>query len=118
MWLLSPSHQGADYVEFDVQLTSDLIPVVYHDFTVCTTLARVGRGVGGGGGCGHTPSLPLPLQRGFSSGELYLVYVKDLTLHQLHHLKLDHSSALSHTPSRDNTPYASGQSVLRHLSGE
>ena len=36
--------QGADYVEFDVQLTRDLIPVVYHDFTVCTTLARVGQG--------------------------------------------------------------------------
>ena len=33
---------GADYVEFDVQLTKDLVPVVYHDFTVCTTLARVG----------------------------------------------------------------------------
>ena len=38
--LLSPS-QGADYVEFDVQLTRDLVPVVYHDFFVCTTLARV-----------------------------------------------------------------------------
>ena len=37
---------GADYVEFDVQLTKDLVPVVYHDFAVCTTLARV--------------SLPLP----------------------------------------------------------
>ena len=34
--------QGADYVEFDVQLTRDLVPVVYHDFTVCTTLAKVG----------------------------------------------------------------------------
>ena len=33
---------GADYVEFDLQLTKDLVPVVYHDFTVCTTLARVG----------------------------------------------------------------------------
>ena len=29
-------------MEFDVQLTKDLVPVVYHDFTVCTTLARVG----------------------------------------------------------------------------
>lgn len=52
-------------------------------------------------------------QRGFKSGELYQVYVKDLTLRQLHHLKLDHSSALtSNTPSRDTTPYASGQYSL------
>ena len=27
---------GADCVEFDVQLTRDLVPVVYHDFRVCT----------------------------------------------------------------------------------
>ena len=25
---------GASYVEFDVQLTKDHVPVVYHDFTV------------------------------------------------------------------------------------
>jgi hypothetical protein len=76
---------GADYVEFDVQLTRDLVPVVYHDFTVCTTLAK----------------------RGFNSGELYQVFVKDLSLQQLHHLKLDHSSVLSNAPSKDTTPYAS-----------
>lgn len=28
---------GASYVEFDVQLTKDLVPVVYHDFTVAET---------------------------------------------------------------------------------
>lgn len=28
---------GAEYVEFDVQLTRDLVPVVYHDFTVTET---------------------------------------------------------------------------------
>ncbi|CEI98175.1 hypothetical protein RMCBS344292_12291 [Rhizopus microsporus] len=28
---------GAEYVEFDVQLTKDLVPVVYHDFTVTET---------------------------------------------------------------------------------
>jgi len=33
--------QGADYVEFDVHLSKDLIPVVYHDFNVCLTLKQV-----------------------------------------------------------------------------
>ncbi|KAJ3300308.1 Glycerophosphocholine phosphodiesterase [Borealophlyctis nickersoniae] len=28
---------GAEYVEFDVQLTKDLVPVLYHDFTVWET---------------------------------------------------------------------------------
>ncbi len=62
---------GADYVEFDVHLTRDLVPVVYHNFLVATTLAR----------------------EGFFSGELYAMEVKDLTLHQLQSLKLDSSHA-------------------------
>ena len=64
---------GADYVEFDVQLTKDLQLVVYHDFRVVTTLAK----------------------QGFFSGELYEMLVKDLTLSQLQSLKLEHSSVLS-----------------------
>ena len=93
-------------MEFDVQLTRDLVPVVYHDFTVCTTLAKVGQLVEKA----RLHSLSLcPLQRGFNSGELYQVFVKDLSLQQLHHLKLDHSSVLSNAPSKDTTPYASGE---------
>ncbi len=65
-------NHGADYVEFDVHLTRDHVPVVYHNFLVATTLAR----------------------EGFFSGELYAMEVKDLTLHQLQSLKLDHSSTL------------------------
>ena len=26
---------GADMIEFDVQLTKDMIPVIYHDFELC-----------------------------------------------------------------------------------
>ena len=66
---------GADYVEFDVQLTKDNIPIVYHDDTVCTTLAREGL-----------------------SWEHHEMSVKDLTLHQLHSLKLDHTSVLEKIP--------------------
>ena len=70
--LKEAGEHGADYVEFDVQLTKDLVPVVYHDFHVCTTLAKTG----------------------FSSGELYEMHVKELTLHQLHSLRLEHTSVL------------------------
>ena len=28
---------GADMVEFDVQLSKDKIPVIYHDFELCTS---------------------------------------------------------------------------------
>ena len=33
--------QGADLVEFDVQLTKDYIPVIYHDFKVLLTYRKV-----------------------------------------------------------------------------
>lgn len=28
---------GADMVEFDIQLSKDKVPVIYHDFELCTT---------------------------------------------------------------------------------
>ena len=32
--------QGADFVEFDVLLTKDHVPVIYHDFSICLSTAR------------------------------------------------------------------------------
>ncbi|CAF3787802.1 unnamed protein product [Rotaria sp. Silwood1] len=60
---------GFDFVEFDVQLSKDKIPVVYHDFQVAITLKRK-----------------------FQQGELFVVPVKDLTLPQLQSLKIYHAS--------------------------
>ncbi|KAF2855944.1 glycerophosphocholine phosphodiesteras-like protein Gde1 [Plenodomus tracheiphilus IPT5] len=34
---ISAANLGAEYVEFDVQLTKDLVPVIYHDFLVSET---------------------------------------------------------------------------------
>ncbi|ERF68305.1 hypothetical protein EPUS_02761 [Endocarpon pusillum Z07020] len=34
---ISAANLGASYVEFDVQLTKDLVPVIYHDFLVSET---------------------------------------------------------------------------------
>ncbi|CAF0779734.1 unnamed protein product [Adineta ricciae] len=60
---------GFDFVEFDVQLSKDKIPVVYHDFQVAITLKRKGH-----------------------EAELFVVPVKDLSLPQLQSLKIYHAS--------------------------
>ncbi len=86
-------NHGADYVEFDVHLTRDLVPVVYHNFLVATTLAR----------------------EGFFSGELYAMEVKELTLHQLQSLKLDHSSALQKKLGMCTTLQTTFKHIFVHL---
>ncbi|XP_055854725.1 glycerophosphocholine phosphodiesterase GPCPD1-like [Episyrphus balteatus] len=58
--------QGADIVEFDVQLTSDLIPIIYHDFFVYVCMNA------------KTPT---------SKEDLTQVLIKDLTYEQLKALK-------------------------------
>ena len=60
---------GFDFVEFDVQLSKDKVPVVYHDFQVAITLKRK-----------------------VHQNELFVVPVKDLTLPQLQSLKIHHAS--------------------------
>ncbi|UJR22800.1 hypothetical protein I4U23_025831 [Adineta vaga] len=60
---------GFDFVEFDVQLSKDKVPVVFHDFQVAITLKRK-----------------------VQQAELFVVPVKDLTLPQLQSLKIHHAS--------------------------
>ncbi|CAG9784509.1 unnamed protein product [Diatraea saccharalis] len=60
---------GADLLEFDVQLSKDMIPVIYHDFYVCMSMKRKKE-------VEFTEMLELP--------------VKDLTLEQLQKLKVYH----------------------------
>ncbi|XP_052128768.1 glycerophosphocholine phosphodiesterase GPCPD1 isoform X1 [Frankliniella occidentalis] len=57
---------GADFVEFDVQLSKDLIPVIYHDFHVYISMKR---------------------KNDSNDMELLELPVKELTLEQLHLLK-------------------------------
>lgn len=38
---ITAANLGASYVEFDVQLTKDLVPIIYHDFLVAETGADV-----------------------------------------------------------------------------
>ncbi|KAI1305356.1 Glycerophosphocholine phosphodiesterase GPCPD1 [Halotydeus destructor] len=58
---------GADMVELDVQLTKDLVPVIYHDYFI---------------------NIAMKKKRSAQDHEFLQIPVKDLTLSQLHALKL------------------------------
>jgi len=64
--LTQASRNAADFVEFDVQLTSDLVPIVYHNFSLCVQSA--------------------------TSGKIFKVLIKDLSLADLRRLKVVHVS--------------------------
>jgi len=38
--LKEAASHGADFVEFEVQLSKDLVPVIYHDFHVCISVKK------------------------------------------------------------------------------
>jgi len=59
---------GADMVEFDVHLSKDLVPVIYHNFDLTAAVVR----------------------KGDENGEKVLVRMpmRNLTLEQLQHLKV------------------------------
>lgn len=65
--LKTASYHGADMVEFDVQLSKDLVPVVYHDFYVSISLKR---------------------KKQIEAMDTLEIPVKELTLEQLHLLKV------------------------------
>ncbi|KAI4464164.1 glycerophosphoryl diester phosphodiesterase [Holotrichia oblita] len=58
---------GADYVEFDVQLSKDLVPVIYHDYHVCIAMKK---------------------KKTFTDSDMLELPIKELTLDQLRILKL------------------------------
>ncbi|XP_076872926.1 glycerophosphocholine phosphodiesterase GPCPD1 isoform X2 [Brachyhypopomus gauderio] len=70
---LSAANYGAAYVEFDVHLSKDLVPIVYHDLTCCISTKK---------------------KNDKDSMVLFEVPVKDLTFDQLQLLKLDHTTAM------------------------
>ncbi|KAK6032725.1 glycerophosphodiester phosphodiesterase family protein [Ostertagia ostertagi] len=70
--LSEAAKNGADYVEFDVQLTKDMQPVIYHDFHVLVEVA------------GRRRDLFQAKPRH------HQLAIKDLNLDQLHLLQLEH----------------------------
>ncbi|VDK53083.1 unnamed protein product [Anisakis simplex] len=77
--LNSAAKNGADYVEFDVQLTKDKIAVIFHDFHVLVNVAK-----------------RKPHHLGSESqNDYHELAVKDLKLKQLHLLHLEHYQAVN-----------------------
>lgn len=68
--LKNAANKGADFVEFDVQLTKDLIPIIYHDFLVSMATKS------------KTDLLA-------NDVEMVQIPVKDFTFEQLHKLKVN-----------------------------
>ncbi|XP_006626000.2 glycerophosphocholine phosphodiesterase GPCPD1 isoform X1 [Lepisosteus oculatus] len=77
----SAASHGAAYVEFDVHLSKDYIPVVYHDLTCCISMKK---------------------KNDKQSLELFEVPVKDLTFDQLQLLKLAHVTAMKVNDHKDS----------------
>ncbi|XP_043276191.1 glycerophosphocholine phosphodiesterase GPCPD1-like isoform X2 [Venturia canescens] len=99
--LKTASHHGADMVEFDVQLSKDMIPVIYHDFHVSISLKR---------------------KKQIDAMDMLEIPVKDLTLEQLHLLKVYHLAEAKEKNPRffdedleDHQPFPTLQTVLQEL---
>ncbi|XP_018422227.1 PREDICTED: glycerophosphocholine phosphodiesterase GPCPD1 [Nanorana parkeri] len=102
--LKSAASHGAAYVEFDVHLSKDHVPVIYHDLTCCLSMKKKANAM---------------------SLELFEIPVKELTYDQLQLLKLAHVTALKfqdHHDSvdeecsvSDNQPFPSLQTVLESV---
>ncbi|XP_043680401.1 glycerophosphocholine phosphodiesterase GPCPD1-like isoform X2 [Vespula pensylvanica] len=99
--LKTASYHGADMVEFDVQLSKDYIPVIYHDFYVSISIKR---------------------KKQIEAMDTLDIPVKDLTLEQLHLLKVYHVAEGRDKLPRffdedleDHQPFPTLQSVLLEL---
>ncbi|XP_054474315.1 glycerophosphocholine phosphodiesterase GPCPD1 isoform X2 [Anoplopoma fimbria] len=76
----SAAQHGAAYVEFDVHLSKDAVPIIYHDLTCCISTKK---------------------KNDNKSLELIEVPVKDLTFNQLQLLKLAHAAAIKENHDKD-----------------
>ncbi|XP_072218436.1 glycerophosphocholine phosphodiesterase GPCPD1 [Leuresthes tenuis] len=75
----SAANHGAAFVEFDVHLSKDAVPIVYHDLTCCISTKK----------------------KNDKNLELIEVPVKDLTFDQLQLLKLAHATAVTGSDHKD-----------------
>ncbi|KFD65463.1 hypothetical protein M514_03854 [Trichuris suis] len=89
---------GAEYVEFDVQLTKDEIPIVFHDFHVRLLAKRRRKGA-------SSPTIGPS-----SDWEMHTVMLNSLRLEELRSLKIEHAKSESNflrgysSVTNDNEP--------------
>ncbi|XP_038141948.1 glycerophosphocholine phosphodiesterase GPCPD1 isoform X2 [Cyprinodon tularosa] len=76
----SAAKHGVAFVEFDVHLSKDAVPIVYHDLTCCIATKK---------------------KKNDQTLELIEVPVKDLTFDQLQLLKLAHVTAMTGSDDKD-----------------
>ncbi|CAH1183717.1 unnamed protein product [Phaedon cochleariae] len=92
---------GADFVEFDVQLSKDLLPIIYHDFHVCISMKK---------------------KKELVDNDMLEIPLKELTLDQLRLLKVYHLSEGKSKNQRffdeeldDHQPFPTLQQCLEQL---
>uniref|UniRef100_A0A8C0UXC2 Glycerophosphocholine phosphodiesterase 1 n=1 Tax=Cyanistes caeruleus TaxID=156563 RepID=A0A8C0UXC2_CYACU len=96
--LRSAASHGAAYVEFDVHLSKDHVPIVYHDLTCCMAMKK------------KLDTEPL---------ELFEIAVKELTFDQLQLLKVSLPWLVQYTEENsafETQPFPSLQRVLESVS--
>uniref|UniRef100_A0A7E4VA64 GP-PDE domain-containing protein n=1 Tax=Panagrellus redivivus TaxID=6233 RepID=A0A7E4VA64_PANRE len=108
------ARNGADFVEFDVQLTKDQKVVIFHDFHVLVSVARRTM---------RDTRLPKA-----DSVEFHELALKDLKLKQLQLLHLDHHKAPENqdklkvtgalTETEENHPFPTLIEALKHVDGD
>ncbi|KAM8946213.1 glycerophosphocholine phosphodiesterase GPCPD1 [Pelodytes ibericus] len=102
--LKNAASHGAAFVEFDVHLSKDNVPVIYHDLTCCLSMKK---------------------KANATALELFEIPVKELTYDQLQLLNLAHVTALTlkdqydvadeESLVSDNQPFPSLQTVLESV---
>ncbi|KAI6223809.1 hypothetical protein M3Y99_01426700 [Aphelenchoides fujianensis] len=114
--------KGADFVEFDVQLTKDKTVVIFHDFHVLVSVAK--RHPSNHLDLNHADTTPTagssgPQRHGNQpkhppiNAEFHEMAVKDLKLKQLQLLHVDHYQALDHQDKLPVTGAAEESPELR-----